>query len=73
MWGLIISAVILKVSGSTSVITGVNPKREITSAVATYVNEGQITSSPGFKDKAISAIWRASVPLAQGITCLTSK
>ena len=51
-----ISAVILKVSGSTSIITGVKPKSEITSAVATYVKDGQITSSPGLRERAIKAI-----------------
>ena len=32
-----------------------------------------ITSSPGFSPRPIIAIWRASVPLAQGITCLTPR
>ena len=64
---------ILNVIGSTSTKTGVNPNKAITSTVAAKVKSAVITSSPGFKPKAIIAICNASVPLAQGITCLTSK
>ena len=36
----------LNVLGSTSTIIGVSPRSATTSAVATYVKAGQITSSP---------------------------
>jgi hypothetical protein len=38
-----------------------------------YENPGVITSLPMGKSKAINAICKASVPLAQGITCLAPK
>src|SRR5437867_3822464 len=59
------------VFGSTSTNIGVRFNKAITSAVAIKVKEGEITSSPGCKPKAIMEICRASVPLAQGITCFT--
>ena len=58
---------------STLAITGFSPNNATTSAVATYVNDGQITSSPDFKLQDIKAICSASVPFAHGITCLQPK
>ena len=52
---------------------GTNPNKAITSAVATYVNDAVITSSPGFNPNPIIAICNASVPFAQGITCFAPK
>ena len=69
MW----STHILKVFSSTSAITGFSPNKATTSAVATYVKDGQMTSSPGFKLQDIKAICNASVPFAHGITCLHPK
>ena len=63
----------LKVPGSTSAKTGVIPSSATTSTVATKVKEHVMTSSPGFSPKAIMAIWRASVPFAQPITCFTPR
>ena len=40
---------------------------------AANVKSAVITSSPGCKPSPIIAICKASVPLAQGITCFTSK
>ena len=62
-----------KVSGFTSMKTGFKPNNAMTSVVAMYVKEGVITSSPAFKPKAISAICKASVPFAHGMTCFTSR
>ena len=62
---------ILKVSKSTSIKTGFKLSNAITSTVAAKVKFEVITSSPGFKPKDIIAICKASVPLAQGITCFT--
>ena len=70
---LIASTSILNVIGSTSTNTGVNCNNAITSTVAANVKSAVITSSPGFKPKPIIAICNASVPLAQGMTCLTPK
>ena len=58
---------------STSTKTGANCNNAITSTVAAKVKSAVITSSPGFNPNAIIAICNASVPLAHGITCLTSK
>ena len=58
---------------STSTKTGVSCNNAITSTVAANVKSAVITSSPGFKSNAIIAICKASVPLAQGITCFTSR
>ena len=69
----IVAGSMQKVSLSTSTKIGLNPNKAITSVVAMYVNEGVITSSPGFKPKAIKAICKASVPFAHGITCFTPK
>ena len=69
MW----STHILKVFSSTSAITGFSPNKATTSAVATYVKDGQMTSSPGFKLQDIKAICNASVPLAHGITFFTPR
>ena len=60
----------LNLSGSTSTKTGVSPSKAITSTVAAKVKSAVMTSSPGFKPSPIIAICKASVPLAQGITCL---
>ena len=58
---------------STSTKTGVNCNKAMTSTVAAKVKSAVITSSLGFKSRPIMAICKASVPLAQGITCFTSK
>ena len=58
---------------STSTKTGVSCNKAITSTVAAKVKSAVMTSSPGFKSNPIIAICKASVPLAQGITCFTSK
>ena len=63
-----LSTSIQNVTGSTSTKTGFNFNKATTSVVAIYVKEGVITSSPGSNPKAIIAICKASVPLAQGIT-----
>ena len=63
----------LNVSGSTSISTGVNFNRAITSTVAAKVKSTVITSSPCSSPKPIMAICNASVPFAHGITCLTDK
>ena len=55
----------LNVSISTSQKTILTPITAAASAVAIYVQDGQIISSPGFRFNAIKAICRASVPLAQ--------
>ena len=49
MCGSIKSAVVLKVSGSTSQKITFMPKIAAASAVAIYVHDGHIISSPGFK------------------------
>ena len=51
--------------------TGVNFSRAITSTVAANVKFVVITSSPGVRFNPIIAICKASVPFAQGMTCLT--
>ena len=63
----------LKVSGSTSIKTGVNFNKAITSTVAAKVKSTVITSSPCSRPKPIMAICKASVPFAHGITCFTVK
>jgi hypothetical protein len=57
-------ASIRPVSGSTSTNTGTPPSSAITSAVAAKVKGLVMTSSPGCRSSAISAISKASVPLA---------
>ena len=64
---------ILKVSKSTSQKITFSPNTAAASAVAIYVHEGHIISSPCFKPKAMNAICNASVPLAHGMTFLTFK
>ena len=59
----------LKLSSSTSTNTGVAPSQATTSAVATKVNAGTKTASPGFRPQAISTSASASVPLAQLTQC----
>ena len=54
----------LQVSGSMSTNTGLPPSSTIISAVAAKVKGVVMTSSPGFRPSAISAISSASVPLA---------
>ena len=70
---LIDSISIKKVLGSTSTNIGFKPNKTTTSAVETNVKEGTITSSPDFKSKLKRAIFRASVPFAQEMQCLTFK
>ena len=62
-------ASMLQVSGSMSTYTGTPPNSTITSAVAAKVNGVVMTSSPGFRPMAISAISSASVPLATATQC----
>jgi hypothetical protein len=52
---------ILKVARSMSQKTGFAPMSSTIFAVATQVNAGTITSSPGFKPSAATARWRAVV------------
>src|SRR4051794_16408065 len=52
-----------QVSGSTSTNTGTPPTYFTAFAVAMYVSEGTMTSSPGRAFSANSARWRAIVPL----------
>jgi hypothetical protein len=54
----------LQVSGSMSTNTGLPPSSTMVSAVAAKVKGVVMTSSPGFRSSAISAISSASVPLA---------
>ena len=58
------AASILQVSASMSAYTGLAPSSTMTSAVATKVKGVVMISSPAFTPNAISAISRASVPLA---------
>ena len=58
----------VKVHGSTSTMTGVSRSRWMTSTVEMKVNEGVMTSSPGFRSSAMRAACSASVPFAQGTT-----
>ena len=55
----------MQLSSVTSTKTGVAPTSATTPAVAGKVKPGTKTASPGPIPSAISAIWRASVPLAQ--------
>ena len=64
---------ILKELGSTSTKTGVSPSKAITSTVAAKVKSAVITSSPGSNPRPIIATCKASVPLAQGMTCFTPR
>ena len=50
------------VSASTSQNTGIAPRLKTAVAVATNVNAGTITSSPGITPNTSSAISRACVP-----------
>ena len=59
----------LQVPGSTSTNTGLPPSSTIISPVAANVKGLVMTSSPGFKSSAISAISSASVPLATVTQC----
>ncbi len=59
----------LYVRGSMSTNTGFAPISAIISAVAKNVNGTVTTSSPGPMSSAISAISRASVPLATAMQC----
>ena len=63
-------ASMLQVSGSMSTNTGLPPSSTIISAVAAKVKGVVMTSSPGFRSSAISAISSASVPLATVMQCL---
>ena len=54
-------------------IPAIRPSKATTSTVATKVKDGVMTSSPGFRSRAIMAICRASVPLAQAIVCFTPR
>ena len=63
-------ASILQLSGSMSTKTGLPPSSTIISAVAAKVKGVVMTSSPGFRSSAISAISSASVPLATVMQCL---
>ena len=71
--GSIKSARVLNVSISTSQKTTLIPRTAAASAVAIYVQDGHIISSPGFRFNAMNAICKASVPLAHVITFLTFK
>ena len=62
---------ILNVSLYESTNTGVPPARLTLSPLAKNVNDGTKTASVFFTPYAISGIVKASVPLAQAITCLT--
>ena len=62
-------ASMLQVSGSMSTYTGTPPRSTIISAVAAKVKGVVMTSSPGFRSRAISAINKASVPLATVMQC----
>jgi len=62
------STEILYVNGSGSASTSFNPSSATTSTVAIKVKLVVMTSSPGFRPRAIIAICRASVPLAHEIT-----
>ena len=53
---------------STSTRIDFKPNKWITSTVAAKVKFTVITSSPGFKPRAINAICKASVPFAHEIT-----
>ena len=59
----------LQVSGSMSTNTGARRASTIISAVAAKVKGVVMTSSPGFRSSAISAISSASVPLATVMQC----
>ena len=49
------------VSGRMSTKTGLAPRRTKALAVETNVNEGTMTSSPGFRSQRMAAISRAAV------------
>jgi hypothetical protein len=59
----ILGLAILKVFGFASTITVQSPNKAISSAVATQVKAGHITSSPGFKSKDTMSICIESVTL----------
>jgi len=58
------------VRGSMSTNTGTAPAWSTASAVATNVNAGTITWSPGPMPAAVSATWRAAVPLLVAMQCV---
>src|SRR5689334_15763029 len=57
-----------QVAGSTSTNTGSAPTYRTALAVAMYVMDGTMTSSPGATSSATSARWSATVPLATVMT-----
>ncbi|OQA35002.1 MAG: hypothetical protein BWY56_01808 [Acidobacteria bacterium ADurb.Bin340] len=59
----------LKVTGSRSTKTGFAFNRATTPAVAKKVKLGMMTSSPGFRSRAMRATSRASVPLDMPMAC----
>ena len=60
----------LKVVGLTSARTGVAPQYRTTLAVATHVNAGTMTSSPGPIPNAARTKWRPVVQLVVASACL---
>ena len=68
---LTLSGSIRSVSGSMSAKRGVPPKKATHSAGAMNVKSGTMTSSPGLIPRAMSAMVRASVPLAHAMALVS--